>query len=283
MKLGLGTVQLGLEYGISNKTGKPEAAEAVAILHAAADGGIDCFDTAAAYGDSEALIGGFIKESGIRPKVCTKFSGLASAERELQESLEHLCVDKLDYFMLHKPEQVFLPEFSEVLECLKRNPAVGKVGVSVYSAAEVTECLKYQEPPTCLALQIPFNIIDSRLITTGLLERAKSCGVEIHARSIYLQGLLISDAPTKPPGAEKHLKMLDSLAKELGISVKELCFLYVRDCPYIERFFIGCETVEQVKENLALYNLPKLPKGLIDKIPQILAGVPEKILNPSLW
>jgi aryl-alcohol dehydrogenase-like predicted oxidoreductase len=285
MKLGLGTVQLGIDYGIANRTGKLDKAEAVAILHAAADGGIECFDTAAAYGDSEEIIGRFIKESGFQPKLCTKFSCCALAERELRESLACLGVERLDYFLLHKPAEVFLPEFGAVLESIRKNPAVGKVGVSVYSIDEVLECLNHGVE----VLQIPFNIIDSRLVTSGLLKRLKSRGVELHARSIYLQGMLISGTTTKlpgeslPPGAEKYLEMLEMLAKEQGLSVKELCFLYVRDCGDIDRFFIGCETVEQVVENLALYRLPKLSKEFIDKAQALFGDVPDKILNPALW
>ena len=280
MKLGLGTVQLGLNYGIANSTGKPDRNLAAAILQTAANGGIGCFDTAGSYGDSEEIIGQFIKESGVRPKIGTKFSACASAERELQESLQRLGVDKLDYFLLHKPEQVFLPEFSQVIELLKHNPAVGKVGVSVYNVSEAEECLKQNVQ----VIQIPFNIIDSRFIKGELLERAKYHGIELHARSIYLQGLLLCPAQgTCPPALTRLLHCLESLAKELGISVKELCFLYVRDSVYIDRFFIGCETVEQVMDNLALHRLPELPGAFMSRVQQIFADVPDKILNPSLW
>ena len=279
MKLGLGTAQLGLDYGIANRTGKPDNADAMAILRTAAQGGVEYFDTASAYGDSEEIIGGFIKESGFKPKLCSKFTDCASAKLELQESLKRLGVGKLDYFLLHRPEQVFLPMFSELLESFRQEPTVGKVGVSVYDASEIEESLKHDVK----VIQIPFNIIDSRFIRSGLLERAKSQGVELHARSIYLQGLLITDTPQKPTEAGKYLKLLDSLATGQGISVKELCFLYVRDCAYIDRFFIGCETVGQVEENLALYKLPKLTKEFINRVPLIFADVPDEIVNPSLW
>ena len=279
MKLGLGTAQLGLEYGIANSAGKPDKPEAAAILRAAIDGGIRCFDTASSYGDCEEILGKFFKEISVKPKLCTKFSCCRSAEYELQESLNRLGVNKLDYFLLHKPEQMLLPEFGMTLESLKQNPAVGKVGVSVYNAAEISECLNYGVQ----VIQIPFNIIDSRLIKNGLLEHAKSRGVEIHARSVYLQGLLLSDSPEKPPGTGKYLEMLNILAKGQGLSIKELCFLYVRDCAYIDEFFIGCETVAQVMENLKLYRLPGLPKEFVDKIPLIFKDVPDEILNPSLW
>jgi len=267
MKLGLGTVQLGLKYGIANSTGKPDKAEAAAILRTAVNGGIECFDTAASYGDSEETIGEFIKETGIKPRLCTKFSTCTSVEHDLQESLRRLGVDKLDYFLLHKPEQVFLPEFSKVLESLKHNPAVGKIGVSIYNVAEAEECLKRD----IHVMQIPFNVIDSRFIKTGLLERAKSHGIELHARSIYLQGVLANTGNGHV--SRSVLKTLESLAKEQGLSVKGLCFLYVRDCTYIDKFFIGCETVRQVVENLALYDLPELPKKLMNRIQQSFADV----------
>jgi len=277
MKLGLGTAQLGFHYGIANSTGKPDQSESSAILRTAANSGIECFDTAGAYGDSEETIGKFIKESGIRPKLCTKFSACTSAEHELQESLRCLGVDKLDYFLLHKPEQMYSQEFSKVLEALKQNPAVGKVGASIYNTSEAEECLKHKVQ----VIQIPFNIIDSRLIKSGFLERAKSQGIELHARSIYLQGLLLKTG--NDPLSWPVLKTLGLLARDQGLSVKELCFLYVRDCAYIDRFFIGCETVRQVLENIMLYRLAELPKEFMGRMPQIFADVPDEILNPSLW
>jgi len=122
-----------------------------------------------------------------------------------------------------------------------------------------------------------------RLVKNKLLERAKSEGVELHARSVYLQGLLLCDRSKRPQGAERYVKILGQLAKEQFMSVKELCFLYVRDCAFIDRFFVGCETVVQVKENLALYNYPPLPKELTDRLPQLFADVPDYMLNPSLF
>ncbi|MCL2699735.1 MAG: aldo/keto reductase [Defluviitaleaceae bacterium] len=277
MKLGLGTVQLGLDYGIANRTGKPGRSEAMTILNAAVSGGIDCLDTAADYGDSEQIIGDFIRRGNI-PKLCTKFSSHASAEGELYASLARLGVDKLDYFLLHKPEQIFSSKFGETLDGLNKNPAAVKTGVSVYTPAEVEECLKYD----IKVIQIPFNVLDTRLVKSGLPERIKARNIEIHARSIYLQGLLIG-AQKKPPGAEKYLKILDDIAKEHSITTKELCFLYVRDCAYIDRFFVGCETAAQVEENLAMNNLPGLSEKLMDVISQAFADVPDNILNPALW
>jgi aryl-alcohol dehydrogenase-like predicted oxidoreductase len=97
-----------------------------------------------------------------------------------------------------------------------------------------------------------------------------------------LQGLLIGavGAQKKPPGAEKHLKALNDIAKAHGITAKELCFIRVRDCPYIDRFFVGCETAAQVGENLAMY---KLPQKITDAVSQAFVEAPDEVLNPALW
>ena len=66
-KLILGTVQFGLNYGIANSEGKPDLNKVRAILRCAADHGIRILDTAAAYGDSETVIGTvFAEDSALK-------------------------------------------------------------------------------------------------------------------------------------------------------------------------------------------------------------------------
>lgn len=301
MKLGLGTVQLGLTYGVANRTGKPDRSETMEILTEAWQAGIDTYDTAAAYGDSEQLIGAFASNRNLRGmiKIATKAGGFAksceqsdavletSLRQAVENALEKLGVGYIDYFMLHdRGDLRYIDKISGILQSIKADGLVHKWGLSVYTGRDISTCLEHPCRPAVDVIQIPFNILDQRMILDGTLSAMKSRGIEIHARSVYLQGLIAMEPeilPARLQSAGAFLLELEKIAESCGLTRTELAHCYVRDNAAIDRMFVGCETLEQLRSNLSMQALPPLDYEKVLAYAQQFAVIPDNILNPALW
>lgn len=297
MKLALGTVQLGLDYGIANKTGKPLKDYSLAILKSAYNNGVCLFDTASGYNDSEKIIGEFIEtENPENLLIATKTGSLNQRgvlncdlhkviREDIKNSLLNLKKESIDYYMLHNAADLFYygKDIVNALNSLRIEGIIKKIGISVYNSEDVNELLKYKE---ITQVQIPFNIFDTRLIKNGMIDRMKCNYIEIHCRSIYLQGLIvmqISEIPDKLKMAGKYIERLDEMADSLGITRKELAYLYVRGCEFVDKMIVGCETQEQLKENVYINKMKELPKEIYKDAMLYFSEISDTILNPYLW
>lgn len=296
MKLGLGTVQLGLNYGISNKTGKPNKEEAINILKRAVESGIVCFDTASSYGDSEQIIGEFLKQldSRDRIKISTKIKSMRAKNKydlkhsifyQVNQSLQHLGVDTLDFCLLHdiKDLTTYGVDLIDVYQELIDKKLIRQFGVSTYYPKDIDLCLNYN---IISVIQVPFNIFDYRLIKNKALNRLREKGVTIHSRSTYLQGLLLMDHKEIPSHLScviPYLKILEKECNNLNLSKIQTAFCYVRDNPYIDNFFIGCETLDQLNKTVELNNSHRLPIAVINQLGSKFSVIQDNILNPYLW
>ncbi len=210
MKLGLGTVQFGLDYGITNAAGKTPAPEVHAILARCAANGVDTLDTAVLYGDSESVLGHHLP----RPHGFRIVGKTLHLERELPlrtaldalrdgvvRSLARLGEPKLYALLVHRVDDLLGPGgdavFKELI-ALRESGLVGKIGVSVYTPADVT--LLSERFPLEI-VQLPVNVFDQRMLESGTLADLRQRHIEVHARSAFLQGVLLADDPNKlPPG-----------------------------------------------------------------------------------
>jgi aryl-alcohol dehydrogenase-like predicted oxidoreductase len=203
VKLALGTVQFGLDYGIANQQGQVPVDEAGAILDLAFAHGVDTLDTAVAYGNCEQRLG----EIGVGGwRVISKLPAIPDGCKdiyrwvadEVTASLRRLHITCLSGLLLHRPRQLLEDggdRLYKVLQQLKDEGRVQKIGVSIYEPAELDELFdRYQLD----LVQAPFNILDGRLIDSGWLARLPEQGVELHVRSIFLQGLLLMHAGERP-------------------------------------------------------------------------------------
>ncbi len=281
----LGTVQLGMNYGIANDGGKPSLEKSFAILSQAVQGGITSLDTARAYGNSEEVIGAFLKESG-RKDLCitTKiphFKGEGSLESYVVESvegsLERLGVEKLASVMLHAAGDLFEhgEKIVSALEGLVRRGYVEKVGVSVYGALEIDELLKYD---ALQVTQIPMSIFDQRLIVCGALDRLAKRGVEVYVRSVFLQGLffLDPDAVTDPiltTEAVPYIRLLREIAEREGMTVAQLAVGFLRDLEGVTSLVLGADAPEHVKQNLSYFSTPALSEKTLAELKKEFASV----------
>jgi len=206
-RIGLGTVQIGLDYGVSNLSGKPGVEEIQNIFNTAVRAKIGFIDTAPAYGDAEATIGG-VFPNGCPFKVVSKTPVLGKKKFDktdrafvidaVKSSLSKMNLSSIYGILLHHPDCLFRlgkEYIIDALQTLKEEGLVKKIGVSVYDGAELDQILEHFLPDI---IQLPLSPLDQRLIRSGHINQLKQNDIEVHVRSIFLQGLLLME-PRKIP------------------------------------------------------------------------------------
>ncbi len=300
-KITLGTAQLGSYYGIANVYGKPDYNSSIKILNFAWKNGINSFDTSPSYGNSEEIIGSFIKtKTRVDINNLAIISKLPMVKLEkkptfntiynfikdyIAQSLINLKIKKIPIYLLHHASDIYLKD-GIVIECLtqlRNEGLIDRIGISIYDPEEVETSLTFKE---ISVIQIPINIFDQRLIKTGLLEKLKKKEYIIFARSIYLQGLFFippEKLPKNLKNAEKPLLKIKNLSNEYNIEIAKLAFLFIRNLPEISSLVIGVENLEQIKENINFLREKPLSGELFERIYEEFSDLSEKIINPSLW
>ncbi len=284
LKLILGTVQLGMTYGINNTTGQPSAALGLRILEEAFTQGVKTADTADGYGTAAQLLGTF-HATGKEFRIITKFrieGRRDSLESEIRGSLQRLRLNTIYCCMFHRfGDFVQYPGLLRDMVTFKNRGLIGQIGVSVYTNEEFARVVEAKEVDV---IQFPFNLLDNRSLRGDLMEHAKRSGKTLHTRSVFLQGLFFKD-PEDLPGTlaslRKYLRKLHALAKENRIGIQDLALNYALHQPMIDGVLFGVETLEQLKANLdaARKNFDETLFNEIDKI-----RVREiELLNPVNW
>ena len=219
MKLALGTVQFGVNYGINNKLGIPNDNDVSEILKYAYENGIKTLDTAISYGNSEERIG---KCSKIKFKIISKFSSidsLAQLESELEKSLFNLKTNKLFGFIYHNANDLINKPYTwQFLMKLKHSQKIEKIGFSIYSEDQLNKLFNLGFIPDLV--QLPYSILDRRMENS--LVKLKKYGVETHTRSVFLQGLYFKSThniPKKLKTLKPYLKRLNSICLNNNISM----------------------------------------------------------------
>jgi spore coat polysaccharide biosynthesis protein SpsF (cytidylyltransferase family)/aryl-alcohol dehydrogenase-like predicted oxidoreductase len=298
----LGTVQLGMEYGAANRTGKPAKATAVAMVRSAVAHGVAALDTARTYGESEAVIGEALTGAWrSRVQVVTKLDTLktmssgasdasiqAAVDASIDRSCEALGTEKLQTLLLH--DWAHYPRWNGAvwrrLVELRDRGRIENLGASVYEPHEALVALRDMD---LKHLQIPMNVLDWRWKAEGV-DRAigDRPDVIVHARSSLLQGLLAMNAESWPAvgsfDTSDCVERLRDAARDFHrASVVDLCLAYVRSQSWITSVVVGCETMEQLSENLGLFRLPALTAEEAEELEQRLLKAPDTLLNPSKW
>jgi aryl-alcohol dehydrogenase-like predicted oxidoreductase len=291
MRLGLGTVQFGADYGISNTFGRSSVQEVASVLAYADRVGIDVLDTAAAYGDSEAVLGELLWP-GHRFRVVTKISALdplldsfqraRSVRESLRASLDRLHLASVYGVLLHRATDAAGPDgvrLAAALQELKQEGFTRKVGISVYGANELEAALANFMPDI---VQLPSNVLDQRLLHSGWLARLEAMGVEIHLRSAFLQGLLLMPAGRRPAGFERYkeeLERFDRFCANRGLTPLEATLGYMRQLPG-DVTIVGVTRREEFEEIVCAMGIDKAPT--LDEYSE-LASDDEGLVNPSNW
>ena len=285
-KLALGTVQFGIDYGINSGV-KVETDEVSRIINYARNNGINLLDTAQLYGSSEKVLGDSNTEDF---NVVSKTRGFDKEDitesianfviSDLNQSLKLLKRNSLYALLVHHGEDLLRPGGEIIfnkLQILKDKGLVSKIGVSAYIDNQLINIIDRFDIDI---IQLPMNILDRRLIDNGLLNKIYSKGIEIHTRSIFLQGLLLMDPKKRPKIFDRWSnlwKIWDEWLYDNKLSPLEATLRYMISLPEISRVLVGVDNKDQ------LQNIIKALEGNIPTIPKELSINDPDLLNPGNW
>lgn len=191
-KLSLGTVQFGLTYGIANFNGQPAQKDVNEIIDYVYTNGINCFDTAQAYGNSEEVLREALKDKNYIHVVSKLKTHLfkQNALQNVSNSLNNLGIYSLYALLLHDSELLYnwTNDDSVIVDELLQSGKIKYFGVSIYTNDDFNLAI---ENSKIKFIQIPFNLFDKRAITENWFEKAKKNNKLIFIRSVFLQGLLL--------------------------------------------------------------------------------------------
>mgnify|MGYP001560048813 CR=1 FL=1 len=291
MKLAVGTAQFGMDYGISNKQGKTPLDEVRKILSLAEENGMFFIDTAALYGESETVLGAALsdrhafnivtKSPAFKTERITEAQGFHLKDI-FQRSLERLRQNRLYGLLIHHADDLLAPGGERLLEemrNLKGRGLVEKIGVSVYTGAQIDSVLDLFRPDI---VQLPINLFDQRLIESGHLSKLKKLGVEIHARSIFLQGLLLMELEQIPAffsPLREHFARYNRFLKTNRLSRLQVALLFAQRQKEIDIIIVGVTRASDLRDIVAATVKPCVP------LPDMAAFQvgDEAMITPSLW
>jgi hypothetical protein len=285
-KIALGSVQFGIDYGINSGV-KVESNEVINIINCARNNDIKLLDTAKLYGSSEQVLGDVntqdfdivTKTRGFDQEVITE-KVASFVINDLYQSLKLLKQKSLYGLLVHHGEDLLKPGGEMIfnqLKILKEQGLVNKIGVSAYIDSQLIKIIDRFDIDI---IQFPMNILDRRLIDNGLLHKIYSKGIEIHTRSIFLQGLLLMDHKKRP----NQFKRWSSLWKfwhewlaDNKLSALEATIRYMISIPEISRVLVGVDNKDQ------LQNIINAIDGNLPPIPEELSINDTDLLNPANW
>jgi aryl-alcohol dehydrogenase-like predicted oxidoreductase len=298
--LALGTVELGLDYGIAvpGEFGRPAEAEAVRLVHTALNAGINLIDTARFYGESEAVLGRALRgrrsQVVLATKVRTQLDDGTTPrgaelrrlmEQSLETSLRLLQTDYVDIWQIHNVDAALLDRRDVVAEVFADARRSGKVAAAGGSAYGADLPLAALETDLFDMLQVTYSVLDQRL-ADRVFSAAAERGVGIVVRSILLKGALTARGDYLPD----HLKVLRTRAREfrglvaesgLDSSPVQVAIAFGLAHPQIHSVLIGVRSEWELREALGAVAV-RLPSDLLEQLYALRLDDAE-LLNPSTW
>jgi hypothetical protein len=279
----LGGAQLGLPYGILNGGETLSREEVARILDTAVDHGIDSIDTAIAYGHSESIIG---EISQNRFKIISKLPPLPVdisnvsewVYSQVQGSLSRLKCTSLDALLLHRPQDLTGAQGVELyaaIESLMAEKMIHRFGVSIYSPDDLEGIIDTFE---IHVVQAPLNVFDRRIL--GVTNQLSALDIEVHVRSVFLQGVLIASPQDRPHRFEpwsEHFALFDEWVRSSGLSAMACCMGFALQQPGIAKLVIGTTSAESLDEIMN-----STPNSVL-KVPTHLQSSVEQLIDPRFW
>ncbi len=281
-KIILGTAQFGMNYGISNSKGKINFIEIIKILDLLKKKKLNFLDTASSYDLSESEIGKYYLKSKKKFNIITKYTLKNKGDifKQYEDSIKNLKY-KPKVIMAHSYKDYLDKNFRTSLFKLKKKFKISKIGVSIYNKPELYSIIKLKTPNI---IQVPCNILDKRFISKDVVELVNKKKIEIHARSIFLQGLLFKskrDIIKKFKDAKDVIKKLEKLCIKHNLKLWELSLIWAYQKKEIKKLIIGVDTQKQLQKNLRTIK-KKINTSLIKEIEKINLNN-SKIIKPYLW
>ncbi len=297
-RFSLGTVQLGMKYGLGEDNEKPSEEAAFALLDRAMDLGVDNLDTANNYGDSQAVIGRWLKtrrEAGkATPWIVTKIGPLKHGSYEAlrddvlfqtEGCLKELGVDTLDCLMLHNFEDYEQdPDgMRKIFEELKARGAYRYSAISAYSRHDYGMLADSGFDAT----QIPMNVFDWEQLNSGGMAKLEQSGMMVFVRSVFLQGLVFHKSEALHPEmsfCRPYVEKYQNLCKEFGLSPAVLALSFVLSVPGVTTTVLGCDNIQQLEANAKLMDeTVTLTAEQMQLLHDAFTGIDPRVINPGCW
>jgi aryl-alcohol dehydrogenase-like predicted oxidoreductase len=258
-ELGLGTVQFGLDYGVTNERGRPAADEVTRIVDLALAQGIRTFDTAPAYRSESVLgraLGGRASEARLVTKTAPAPGGtidtgvVETVVAAFEGSLADLGVPAVAGLLVHHGGELTRPGgrlLADAVRDLRNRGLVERVGFSVYDPEELEAAAAMLEPEI---VQLPLNLVDQRFLASGAVEQLAEGGVEVHVRSAFLQGILLERGPDLPgglAGLAPITEKLERISAEAGVSRLAAPLGFCLTTPGVSTVLVGVNTASELK------------------------------------
>lgn len=280
-ELALGTVELGMAYGIHAE--RPSEKGASALLHHALDAGINLLDTARAYGDAEAIIGrnlaGRRKEYVLLSKVPV---GTAEAvESAVNQSLIQLRTECIDVMLVHcgydaTPDQ-------DTVDALVNCRSAGKLrflGASVYGESAALACINED---WCECVEIAYSMLDRRPERTTL-QKAADHDTGVIARSVLLKGSLTPRCSSLPDEFKPLKSAVAQVVEAARSAMSELpdhAYRYVLNHPAVASALVGTSSIHELDVAVAATNVT-IDADFVGRLRK-LPPLSEEWLNPGRW
>ena len=258
MKLAIGSAQFGMNYGLCNNE-KISQKEFKKIEKLVLRSGINFIDTASSYGESENIIGNSkLRNLNIITKIklpTKKIDIQKWVSKEVSKSLKRLKIKKIYGLLVHDYKDLLGESgksYLYSLQELKRKKIIKKIGISIYESKEINKIWKFWKPDL---VQVPLNLFDNRILNSGWINILKKFKIEIYARSVFLQGLLINDYDLFNFN-KKCVKSLDDFKEwcyKKKISQLKACIHFVKQCKKIDYLVVGFNSYFQLKEIIDVF------------------------------
>jgi len=294
----LGTVELGMDYGIPapGGYGRPDAHHAIRLIQEAVGAGINLFDTSPGYGTSEELLGQALHGQS-HCVIATKMDQPLDVdgkrlsgqdfERSIDESLLNsvrlLRRDALDIVQIHNATvEVFdSDEWRIVIDKTQRQGVVRMWGASVYSQEEALAAIK---SGICQMIQVPYNVLDQQM-AAEVFPLAEQAGVAIMVRSAFLKGVLTDKAQWLPSTLNPLKQAAEQIREHLTeswVGVSQMALRFCLSTPGVSTVLVGLRTEQELKETLDAVEAGELTSKEFH-LAQSWALPHEPLLDPRCW
>lgn len=281
-KIILGTAQFGMNYGISNKSGKIKSSEIFKILNYLKKNNINSLDTASSYLSSEKEIGKYYKKTKKKFLITTKYT--FKDNKNIKSQFEKT-LNSLGYIpntiLAHNYKDYLNPNFFKEINFIKKKYPIKNIGVSLYNVAELKRILNFKRPDI---IQVPLNILDKRFLKKDLIKSLKKRKIKIQIRSVFLQGLFFKKENfifrNFSNVKDKYLRLV-KIANAEKMNLGDLSLNWTFKLKEIDSIVLGIDSFTQLKKNLGVLK-KKLSKNTYSQIDKININN-NKIIKPYLW